>query len=218
MAEWLCNRLQTGSGEFNSLFLLSVFSTKEDGMRILAIHADRMSYKANRKTKFAEEIEAKEDSLEDCLVLLSSVEKLDEVNPELVAESAIKDVLQWLAKLKATRVMIFPFAHLTSTLSSPAVALTVLKSLENGLKTAGIEVMRAPFGWYKEYDLKSKGHPLAERSMVICPYEGQACDFHCPYCENPIELRDMKDVVAGRAANSQAEASKAAPARAPERV
>ena len=54
-------------------------------MRILAIHADRMSYKANRKTKFAEEIEAKEDSLEDCIVLLSSVEKLDEVNPWLVA-------------------------------------------------------------------------------------------------------------------------------------
>lgn len=167
-------------------------------MRILAIHADRISYKANRKTKFAEEIAAKEDSLEDCLILLSSVEKLDEVNPGLVAESAIKDVLGWLAKLKATRVMIFPFAHLTSTLSSPEVALTVLKSLEAGLKKAGVEVRRAPFGWYKEYDIKSKGHPLAERSMVICPYEGQACDFHCPYCENPIELRDMKDIEAER--------------------
>jgi threonyl-tRNA synthetase len=165
-------------------------------MRILAIHADRMSYKANRKTKFAEEITAKEDAIDDCLVLLSSVEKLDEVNPGLVAESAKKEVLLWLGKLKATRVMIFPFAHLTSTLSTPGVALVVLKSLEAGLKGAGIEVHRAPFGWYKEYDIKSKGHPLAERSMVICPYEGQACDFHCPYCENPIELRDMKDVEA----------------------
>jgi len=167
-------------------------------MRILAIHADRMSYKANRKTRFAEEISVKEDALDDCVVLLSSVEKLDEVNPALVAESAGKEVLLWLDKLKATRVMIFPFAHLTSTLSSPEVALTVLKSLEAGLKDAGVEVHRAPFGWYKEYDIKSKGHPLAERSMVICPYEGQACDFHCPYCENPIELRDMKDVEAER--------------------
>jgi len=187
-------------------------------MRILAIHADRMSYKANRKTRFAEEIEAKEDSLEDCIVLLASVEKLDEVNPGLVAESARKDVLLWLAKLKVTKVMIFPFAHLTSTLSSPAVALTVLKSLEDGLKTAGIEVKRAPFGWYKEYDLKSKGHPLAERSMVICPYEGQACDFHCPYCENPIELRDMKEIEAGHAAKCHVETVKATGAHAPERV
>lgn len=168
-------------------------------MRILAIHADSMSYKANRKTKIAEEIETKEGSLEDCVVLLSSVEKLDEVNPQKVVEAAKKDVLQWLARLKATRVMIFPFAHLTSTLSSPEVALTVLKSLEAGLRESGIEVVRAPFGWYKEYDIKTKGHPLAERSMVICPYEGQACDFHCPYCENPIQLKDMSQVEAERA-------------------
>lgn len=186
-------------------------------MRILAIHADTMSYKANRKTKFAEEIGTREDTLDDCIVLLSSVEKLDEVNPALVAKSARENVLQWLAKLKVTRVMIFPFAHLTSTLSSPSVALAVLKSLESGLKEAGIEVKRAPFGWYKEYDLKSKGHPLAERSMVICPYEGQACDFHCPYCENPIELRDMKEIEAERPGNSRAEAMKAE-AHVPERV
>jgi threonyl-tRNA synthetase len=165
-------------------------------MRILAIHADRISYKANRKTKYAEVIAAREDSLDDCVVLLSSVEKLDEVNPALVATSARDDVLQWLGKLKAARVMIFPFAHLTSTLSSPDVALAVLKSLEAGLKEAGVEVRRAPFGWYKEYDIRSKGHPLAERSMVICPYDGQECDFHCPYCRNPIELRDMKDIEA----------------------
>jgi threonyl-tRNA synthetase len=173
-----------------------------------------MSYKANRKTRFAEEIETREDAMEDCVVLLSSVEKLDEVNPGLVATSAREYVLQWLAKLKATRVMIFPFAHLTSTLSSPAVALVVLKNLESGLKESGIEVKRAPFGWYKEYDFKSKGHPLAERSMVICPYEGQACDFHCPYCENPIELRDMQDIEASR----HTERVKAAPVHEPERV
>ena len=178
-------------------------------MRILAIHADRMSYKANRKTKFAEEIEAKEDALDDCIVLLSSVEKLDEVNPALVAKSATRERPGVAGKAESDQVMIFPFAHLTSTLSSPAVALTVLKSLEAGLKAAGIEVKRAPFGWYKEYDLKSKGHPLAERSMVICPYEGQACDFHCPYCENPIELRDMKEIEAERPGNGHVETVKA---------
>lgn len=187
-------------------------------MRILAIHADRISYKANRKAKFAEEIAVREDTMDDCVVLLSSVEKLDEVNPGLVATSAGEYVLQWLAKLKATRVMIFPFAHLTSTLSSPTVALYVLNNLAGALTTAGVEVKRAPFGWYKEYDIKSKGHPLAERSMVICPYEGQACDFHCPYCENPIELRDMKEVEAERAAKAPAEPVKAVPAQEPGRV
>ncbi|HMK45530.1 MAG TPA: threonyl-tRNA synthetase editing domain-containing protein [Methanocella sp.] len=165
-------------------------------MRILAIHADSMSYKANRKTKIAEEIEAREGSMEDCVVLLSSVEKLDEINPQQVIEAAMKEVIARLEILKAKRVMIFPFAHLTSTLSSPAVALQILKGLETGLKGAGIEVSRAPFGWYKEYSIKSKGHPMAELSMTICPYEGRSCDFLCPYCENPIKLRDMAKVEA----------------------
>ncbi len=183
-------------------------------MRIVAIHADHMSYRANRKTKIAEEIETKEDSMENCVVLLSSVEKLDERNPDRVIEAATGEVQDRLRKLKVNRVLIFPFAHLTSTLSSPDVALSVLKGLELRLKVAGVEVKRAPFGWYKEYTIKSKGHPLAELSMVICPYEGQACDFKCPHCENPIELRDMRDIDATR----HAERAKAAPVREPERV
>ena len=163
-------------------------------MRILAIHADSMSYKANRKSRVAEEIEVKEGSMEDCVVLLSSVEKLDEANPRRVIDAAAKEVLLRLERLKARRVMIFPFAHLTSTLSSPAVALEILNGLETGLRDAGIEVKRAPFGWYKEYTIKSKGHPMAELSMTICPYEGHSCDFLCPYCENPIKLRDMAEI------------------------
>ena len=176
-------------------------------MRILAIHADSMSYKANRKTKIAEEIEVKEGSMEDCVVLLSSVEKLDEVNPPRVIEAAVKEVLIRLEKLKAKRVMIFPFAHLTSTLSSPAVALQILKGLGTGLGEAGVEVQRAPFGWYKEYNIKSKGHPLAELSMTICPYEGHSCDFLCPYCENPIKLRDMSEIEAERTGTPVQQAS-----------
>jgi Threonyl-tRNA synthetase len=173
-------------------------------MRILAIHANRISYKANRKAKFAEEIEKKEDAMDDCLVLLSCVERLDQIDPGLVVETAKHSVIDRLGKLKANRVMIFPFAHLTSTLSTPDVAITVLKSLETKLREAGIEVKRAPFGWYKEYDISSKGHPMAEMSMVICPYEGQSCDFHCPYCANPIELRDMKEIEAERSGNAKA--------------
>ena len=87
--------------------------------------------------------------------------------------------------------MIFPYAHLTSTLSSPPIAMQILKGLDESLKAHGVEVKRAPFGWYKEYDIKSTGHPLSELSMTICPYEGKKCDFLCPYCENPIIVNDL---------------------------
>ena len=42
-------------------------------VRILAIHAEKISYKVIRKTKFAEPIEKKEDEMANCVVLLSSV-------------------------------------------------------------------------------------------------------------------------------------------------
>lgn len=160
-------------------------------MRILAIHAEKISYKANRKTKFAEPIEKKEDEMANCMVLLSSVEKLDETDPLAVIQGATHEVLKRLEMIKVNRVMIFPYAHLTSTLSSPPIALQILKGLDESLKAHGIEVKRAPFGWYKEYDIKSTGHPLSELSMTICPYEGKKCDFLCPHCSNPIIVKDL---------------------------
>lgn len=161
-------------------------------MRILAIHADKISWKANRKTKFAEEITGpKADEMTNCVVLFSSVEKLDENDPQKVIDTATHDVMHRLSLVKVNKVVIFPYAHLTSTLSAPPVALQVLKGLEESLKSHGLEVKRAPFGWYKEYDIKSTGHPLSELSMTICPYEGGNCDFLCPYCANPIKVKDL---------------------------
>jgi hypothetical protein len=162
-------------------------------VRILAIHAENISWKANRKTKFAEPIEKKEDEMANCVVLLSSVEKLDETDPQAVVQGATHEVLKRLGLIKVNRVMIFPYAHLTSTLSSPPIAMQILKGLDESLKAHGVEVKRAPFGWYKEYDIKSTGHPLSELSMTICPYEGKKCDFLCPYCANPIIVKDLSE-------------------------
>lgn len=161
-------------------------------MRILAIHADKISWKANRRTKFAEEINGpKGDEITNCVVLFSSVEKLDENDPQKVIDVATHDVIHRLNQVKVNRVVIFPYAHLTSALSRPDVALKVLKGLEESLRSHGLEVKRAPFGWYKEYEIKSTGHPLSELSMTICPYEGTNCDFLCPYCSNPIVVKDI---------------------------
>jgi hypothetical protein len=162
-------------------------------VRILAIHAENISWKANRKTKFAEPIEKKEDEMANCVVLLSSVEKLDETDPQAVVQGATHEVLKRLGLIKVNKVMIFPYAHLTSTLSSPPIAMQILKGLDESLKAHGVEVKRAPFGWYKEYDIKSTGHPLSELSMTICPYEGKKCDFLCPYCANPIIVKDLSE-------------------------
>jgi len=160
-------------------------------MRILSVHSDLIKYRATKKTPAAEEIQLSSDEMHDCVVLFCSVERLDERNPGYVIKNAARNVIERLAWLKVNRVMIFPYAHLTSTLSSPETALAVLNGLVGNLKESGVEVKRAPFGWYKEFEIKSKGHPLADLSMTICPYEGCECDFKCPYCNNPIRTADL---------------------------
>jgi len=166
-------------------------------VRILAIHATSMAYRTTQKTRIAEPDPIREDTMEEGVVLFCCVEKLDERNPVYVAGHAVKDVMERLGKLKVAKVMIFPYAHLTSTLARPEVALSVLTGLEELLKAGGIEVKRAPFGWYKEFTIHSKGHPLADLSMTICPYEGTECDFQCPYCHNPLREGDLAAVPAG---------------------
>lgn len=161
-------------------------------MRLLTIHADRIRYRVKRKTPIAEEIKKRGDEMEDCLVVFSCVEKLDEKNARKVVEGAKKEVMDITRQVKTKNVMLFPFAHLTQTLSTPAVALQVLFELEKELKKEGLNVKRAPFGWYKEFEIKDKGHPLSELSRTICPYDGAECDFVCPYCSNPIKIKDVE--------------------------
>ena len=161
-------------------------------MRILSIHANRVWYHATRKTRMAEACDTPDGAMDDCVVLFCCVEKLDEKNPEYVISSAKKNVLARLARLKADRVMIYPYAHLASALGSPECALCILKGLESALRAENIDVKRAPFGWYKEFGIHGKGHPLADLSMTICPYEGTECDFSCPYCHHPIRESDIR--------------------------
>jgi len=178
-------------------------------VRILSIHADRMWYHATKKTKVAEQIAEREDCMEECVVLFCCVEKLDEKNPAHVIESARQNVLSRLEKLRVDRVLIYPYAHLTSTLGSPAVSLEILTGLEKALKDEGITVKRAPFGWYKQFEIRGKGHPLADLSMTICPYEGTECDFTCPYCHHPFKEADAEHVCPGAAACGQMQEGKA---------
>jgi threonyl-tRNA synthetase len=160
-------------------------------MRILSIHASSMWYHATQKTKMAEPVTVREDRMDECVVLFCCVEKLDEKNPDQVVRGASSGVLERLGKLKVKRVMIYPYAHLASSLGQPGVALGILKGLESSLRESSIEVKRAPFGWYKEFEIRGKGHPLADLSMTICPYDGSERDFSCPYCNHPIMNADL---------------------------
>ncbi len=141
-------------------------------MRILLIHADSLSYEVKEKAlKDAEEIS--EDRAKGCyqnaLVAFTAVEDVDAKSIDSVVDKAAKEIIDVFNKVKADVVVLYPYAHLSSSLARPTEALDVLKKLEEKLKVEGVKVARAPFGWYKAFNLACKGHPLAELSKTIKP-------------------------------------------------
>lgn len=140
-----------------------------DLMKTLYIHADFMEFNVKKPTPVAEEItEAeKQGRLEEVLAAFISVEKQDEERIEMVAKQATDDLKEVADKVGAQRILLYPYAHLSSSLSSPAAGKKMLRTMESMLKDQGVDVHRAPFGWYKAFKISCKGHPLSELSREI---------------------------------------------------
>lgn len=138
-------------------------------MRLLTIHSDFLEYKPLQKAiPKPEEAELVAKRVDDCLVTFISVEKEDEGNPSLVAERAVAEIEDVARQVSANRLVVYPWVHLTSTPSAHDAALSILKDIEERLRNKGkYEVTRAPFGYYKQFTIKCKGHPLSELSREI---------------------------------------------------
>jgi len=134
-------------------------------MRILQLHSDYIEYEPVKKeAPNAEAADKKATRLEDILVLLTCVEKGDD---ESVGKAAVEEAAEFMKNLKANRVLLYPYAHLSSDLADPATALAVMKEMEKQAKALKLETFRAPFGWTKKLSIAVKGHPLAEQSRSI---------------------------------------------------
>ena len=145
-------------------------------MRLLLIHSDYIEYEAKKKTKMAEEGAVLADREEDALTVFTAVESIDEEDMEGVILQAIEEVKKTAAQVHADKIVIYPYAHLSSDLARPDVAVPALNALKEGLAAEGFAVKRAPFGWYKSFKISCKGHPLSELSKTIVPggEEGEA--------------------------------------------
>ena len=143
-------------------------------MQLLLIHSDFIEFEAKRPTKMAEVVEesAKKGRMEEALCAFIAVEKFDEDDPDAVIAEGAKQVADVAGQVKASRIMIYPYAHLSPHLSTPATAIKILTGMAETL-SGNYEVMRAPFGWYKSFTISCKGHPLSELSRSIKLGEGE---------------------------------------------
>ena len=132
-------------------------------MRILQLHCDDIEYTPTKKEiSAAEEIQPETKRFEEIVVAFIAVEDGDDLT---VAQKAINEIQDSMKKVGCKKLLLYPYAHLSSNLASPSTALSILKQMES--LATDLEIHRAPFGWTKSYKVQVKGHPLAETSKII---------------------------------------------------
>ena len=132
-------------------------------MKILTLHCDYIRYQALKKAvKDAEELQDQNvHEIKEPLVVLTSIEHGD--SSETVKQ-LVEAVEKTASEVKVQNIVLYPYAHLSSNLAKASEALSLLKEAEAQLKNKFKHVERAPFGYYKSFELKCKGHPLSELS------------------------------------------------------
>ncbi|MCH9659151.1 threonine--tRNA ligase [archaeon] len=133
-------------------------------MRILQLHCDHIEYTPTKKEiRLAEDIDDPQTQrLEEIVVAFVAIEDGDDSS---VAQDAISQIKNSMEKIGCKKLLLYPYAHLSSNLAKPSVAMNLLSEMENG--ASDLEVSHSPFGWTKSYKIQVKGHPLAESSKVV---------------------------------------------------
>ncbi len=137
-------------------------------MKTLNLHVDYVEWQGLKKAlKSMDDLPPKEiekKRVENALVVLTAIEKNDSLETLPKYLENIKDIA---GKVNTKNIVLYPYAHLSRDLGKPAIAVEILKEAEKELKKEGYNVSRAPFGYYKSFELKVKGHPLSELSREI---------------------------------------------------
>jgi len=139
-------------------------------MRFLSFHCSFFNYevKSKSRSKVIEEISStnQKGTLDNCLVLFITVEKRDEDNSNIIPNALI-EIQSISSQIKIKNIVILSFAHLFGKLSSPKFSYQTLKQLEAALEQNDFKILRPPFGWFNEIELRAKGHPLSRISRII---------------------------------------------------
>ncbi|MFH0835731.1 MAG: threonine--tRNA ligase [Candidatus Micrarchaeota archaeon] len=137
-------------------------------MRILQLHCDYARYKPRQKAlKSAAELteeQKKGGEFKNVVVVFASFEKGDDA---LVLKKAAADVEKNFKEVKADTILVYPYAHLSNNLTGPGEAVKLLDAFTKAVKGFCKTAEQSPFGYYKEFELKCKGHPLSELSKSI---------------------------------------------------
>jgi threonyl-tRNA synthetase len=136
-------------------------------MRILTVHADYIEVEPKKEAiKEPEQLsKSGPERYEEVLVAFSAIEEGDE--EESAARSLAEETAKVADQVKTKNILLYPWVHLTSKPSKPLLAKGAILKAEALLREKGYAANHSPFGWYKAFNIKSKGHPLSELSREL---------------------------------------------------
>lgn len=141
-------------------------------MRILELHCDYFAQKPRSKAiKSLPELTDEEKAgyrVENALVVFTTMESADDLE---TVRKAAEQIKKNFLEVKAATVFINPYAHLSSDLAKPDKAQMLLFELWQEVRKYAPDAKKGVFGYYKEFELKCKGHPLSELSKTITSRE-----------------------------------------------
>jgi len=96
---------------------------------------------------------------------LAKAKKKSETDPKIKVEGIPKKKKELVlpsSEYKVDKILVYPWAHLSSYLSQEKSAADVCPMIANILKKRGYEAYYSPFGWYKAFKIECLGHEVAE--------------------------------------------------------
>lgn len=138
-------------------------------MRFLILHVNsfRCTITTKGRSKVYEDYDDPITTVNEALIVFTSVERGDEHAPDMVARRAATEIAKFAEQLKVTTVVLHPFAHLFAELSAPEVAIDILCRTQQELLQAGLRTYRTPFGWFNSLQIDAKGHPLSRVARIV---------------------------------------------------
>ena len=102
-------------------------------MKLLSLHCDYIKFKplkkALRKPEELSKAREEEITVKDPLVILTAIEKQDETNSSIVKQYT-KEIENLAKQVNAKNIVLYPYAHLSSSLSKPDFALKTLEQAD----------------------------------------------------------------------------------------
>jgi threonyl-tRNA synthetase len=110
-------------------------------MQLLIIHSDFLEYETKEATPMAEKIsdDMRSKRIDEALVAFIAVEKVDEANQGEVVRHSCDEITRVAGEVKANRVVLYPYAHLSPNLSKPDIAVSMLKEMETHAEDVPVE-------------------------------------------------------------------------------